>query len=228
MGLNANKAGAEKQFVKQDNLEPATYPARLVQLIDLGLQAQREFKGQTKPPVQEIMLTYELVDTFMKDEAGKDIEDKPRWVNETLPFYGLFADKARSTQRYNAFDPNGVYDGDFSKAIGQPINVTVVNNKVGDKVYDNIGAVNPMRAKEAEKCPKLVNAPVVFDLDAPDVAVFNKLPKFVKEKIVGNLNYQGSALQKLLGEKPTPSPATETAKEEAPKAEAVEADDNPY
>jgi hypothetical protein len=223
MGLNANKAGGEKQFTKQDNLEPATYPARLVQLIDLGLQAQREFKGQTKPPVQEIMLTYELVDTFMKDEDGKDIEDKPRWVNENLPFYGLFADKAKSTQRYNAFDPNGLWEGDFSKAIGQPINVTIVNNKVGDKVYDNVGAINPMRAKEAEKCPNLINPPTVFDLDAPNLEVFNKLPKFVKDKILGNLNFNGSPLDVLLnGSKSKQEPS----KQEAPKA-AVE-DNNPY
>jgi hypothetical protein len=226
MGLNANKAGGEKQFTKQDNLEPATYPARLVQLIDLGLQAQREFKGQAKAPVQEIMLTYELVDTFMKDEKGNDIEDKPRWINEILPFYGLFADKAKSTQRYNAFDPNGVYDGDFARAVGNPVNVTIVNNKVGDKVYDNVGAVNPMRAKEAEKCPPLINPAVTFDLDAPNLEVFNKLPKFVKDKIIANLNYNGSALSKLLGDKPAPKAEEKPAP--APAAEADAADDNPY
>src|SRR6187402_3731535 len=122
MALNANKPQTGgKKFAPQANIEAGVYPARLVQLIDLGLQAQRPYQGKDKAPVQEIMLTYELVDEFMKDEEGKDIEDKPRWVSETLPFHGLFADKAKSTQRYLAFDPKQEYEGDFSKAVGSPI-----------------------------------------------------------------------------------------------------------
>ena len=104
MSLNGNKPTNAKR-VEQPLIEADVYPARLVQLIDLGLQAQRPYQGKDKPPVQEVMFTYELVDVFMVNEEGKEQEDKPRWVTETLPFYGLFADKATSTKRYKAFDP---------------------------------------------------------------------------------------------------------------------------
>lgn len=216
MALNAkNIRGNNAERIEQPNIEPGTYPARLVQIIDLGLQAQRPYKGQDKPPVQEIMLTYELVDTFMVDKDGNDVEDKPRWVSETLPFYGLYADKAKSTQRYTALDPNGDYDGDFSKAIGQPINVTIVNNPGKDgKFYDNVGTVSTMRQKDADKCPELQNPTKVFDLDAPDMDVFNSLPQWIQDKIKENLNYEGSALQKLAGAGNQKKPA---AKQDAPK-----------
>jgi hypothetical protein len=219
MALNAkNIKGNNAERVEQPNIEPGTYPARLVQIIDLGLQAQRPYKGQDKPPVQEIMLTYELVDTFMVDKDGNDVEDKPRWISETLPFYGLYADKAKSTQRYNAFDPNGDFGGDFSKAIEQPVNVTIVNNAgQNGKIYDNVATISTMRQRDADKCPELVNPSKVFDLDAPDMEVFNSLPQWIQDKIKENLNYEGSALQKLAGAGGEKKPAAKPDVEKQPK-----------
>lgn len=232
MGLKANKNAPKGNYVPQENIEPGTYPARLVQVIDLGLQPQRPYQGKDKPPAHEIMLTYELVDTFMKDEEGNELEDKPRWISETLPFYGLFADKAKSTQRYLAFDPDQDYDGDFAALVGMPINVTVVNNAVGDKVYDNVGTISAMRAKDAGKCPELKNPSKVFDLDNPNIEVFNALPEWLRDKIKGNLNFQGSPLQKLVGGKAEPkkeeAKAAKAAAKPAPADEEDADEDLPY
>lgn len=229
MALNAKKQGNQNNNrVAQPNIEPGNYPGRLVQLIDLGLQPQRPFKGKDKPPAQEIMLTYELVDEFMKDEDGNSIEDKPRWISETLPFFGLFADKAKSTQRYHAFDPNEDFDGDFTRAVGMPINVTVVNNAVGEKVYDNVGGLSPMRPKDADKCPELKNPTKVFDLDDPDMDVFNSLPEWIQNKIKDNLNFKGSPLEKALGKAPAKKEEKPVKKAAEPAPEVEDDDDNPY
>lgn len=232
MALIAPKGGDNKKFAPQANIVPGTYPGRLVQIIDYGLQPQKPYLGKDKPPAQEIGLTYELVDEFMKDEGGKDIEDKPRWVSETLPFYGLYADKAKSTLRYLAFDPNQDWGGDFSKALDVPINVNIVNNKSGDKVYDNVNSIAAMRPKDAANCPPLRNGAKTFDLDAPDLEIFKGFPQWIQDKIKGNLNYNGSKLQKLLGDDKPAAP--KAAPKDEPKA-AVEppfdvdvADDNPY
>lgn len=227
MALNAKKAGNNKNSTPQANIEPGVYPARLVQLIDLGLQPQKAYQGKEKAPVQEIMLTYELVDTFMKDENGNDLEDKPRFISETLPFYGLFADKAKSTQRYLAFDPKEDFDGEFAKAVGMPINVAVVNNQVGEKVYDNVATISSMRPRDADKCPALVNPSKVFDLDAPDMEVFNGLPKWVQDKIKGNLNFNGSVLEKAIGGAPVKPAEKTTPKAVAAPAPAADYD-TPY
>jgi hypothetical protein len=236
MALNINKPGGgnNKQFAPQANIEPGVYPARLVQLIDLGLQAQKPYQGKDKPPAQKIMLTYELVDEFMRDEEGGDILDKPRWISETLPFYGLFADKAKSTQRYLAFDPKQEWEGEFAKAIGMPINVAVVNNMKGEKVYDNVATISAMRPRDAQQCPELVNPTKVFDLDTPDLEVFNSFPKWIQEEIQGNLNYAGSPLEQLLaggGERPRGAAVKKdrTAKPaDSDEPAEVAADDNPY
>lgn len=228
MALDASKIrGNQAERVEQPNIEPGTYPGRLVQIIDLGLQAQRPYKGQDKPPANEIMLTYELVDEFMIDKEGNVVEDKPRWISETLPFYGLYADKAKSTQRYNALDPNGDAKGDFSKLIDTPVNVTVVNNPGNNgKVYDNVATLSSMRARDSAACPPLVNAPKVFDLDNPDLEVFNSLPEWIRNKIKENLNYEGSVLQKAVeGDKaPVKKEKPKKVEEDKPVGE----DNNPY
>lgn len=227
MALKAPKGNSQENRVEQPVIEADVYPARLVQIIDFGLQAQKPFQGQEKKPAVEIMLTYELVDCFMVDENGKELEDKPRWISETLPFYGLFADKAKSTQRYKAFDPDEQFDGDFSKCIGMACNVTLVNNKKGDKVYTNVANVAAMAARKAAQLPELKNDPKVFDLDDPDVEVFNKLPKWIQEKIQGNLNYKGSKLEALLGGKQPEKKEEKKPQREAPPP-ADDQDDNPY
>lgn len=234
MGLNANKVGGgkkeNKDFVKQPSLDAGVYPARLVQVIDLGLQAQRPFKGEEKAPVQEIMFTYELVDAFMVDEAGKDIEDKPRWISETLPFYGLYADKAKSTKRIQAFDPDGVHEGNVGQMVGTPVNVTIVhgeNKKDPDRPYENVANAAAMRPRDAAKCPELQNPTKVFDLDAPDLGVFNKLPEWLRQKIQGNLRFKGSKLERLLEGKEDEVVNSQPAQEE-PEDPPFDTDEAPY
>ena len=204
MGFNLNKlprgnGGGDR--VQQPTLDVGSYPARLVRMIDMGVQPQRAFKGQDKPPAHEVDFTYELLDVFMLDKEGNELEDKPRWISESFPVYRLEADLAKSTKRYKALDPNMDFDGDMSKLVGQPCMVTIVhgdNKKDPARPYENIGNVAVMRAKEAAKAPDLKNDPVVFLLDEPDMEVFNKFPQWIQDKLKGNLGYAGSPLQAAL------------------------------
>ena len=224
MALNSSKIkGGKEGGVAQPVIEPGVYPARIVQIVDMGLQAQRPFQGKEKAPANEVMFTYELVDSFMVDADGKELEDKPRWVSETMPIYNIEkADKAKCTQRYKAVDPNNAFGGDFAQLVDIPVNVSIVQNVQGEKIYINVANIAAMRPKDAAKCPPLKNPVKVFDLDAPDVEVFNSFPDWVKEKIQKNLNYNGSALEAALAGKPAPAPqAPEPAQEE-------EADDKPW
>lgn len=222
MALNASQVKSEGKGskFKSEILEAGVYPTRLVQIIDFGLQPQRPYQGQDKPPAHEIMLTYEFVDEFLKDEDGKELEDKPRWYSETIPLHNLAADKAKSTQRYNALDPQGAHGGDFVKCLSTPVNVTIVHNKKAEKTYVNIANIAAMRPRDADKCPPLVNEAKFFDLDAPDLNTFGSLPEWVQEKIKSNLQFKGSKLEKLLGA----APAVE---DNEPKQEEPE-DDVPW
>lgn len=241
MALNTRKIPSQGSGnrVEQPILEAGVYPARVVQIIDFGLQPQRAYQGRPKPPAYEIQVTYELVDVFMVDEDGNELEDKPRWINETFPIYSLDADMAKSTKRYYALDPDCVHDGDFSKLLGTPCNVTIVLNKKEGRTYENIGNVSAMRPRDADKCPELKNEERFFDLDNPDLEVFNKLPKWIQDKITSNLEFDGSKLDKLLGDAPkeeeeAPKPSRrgrprKEVEEEEPAFDPDEDDDNnPY
>lgn len=215
MALNTKKLPSQgnKNRVEQPELEAGVYPARVVQILDLGLQAQRPYQGKAKPPAYMISVTYELVDAFMVDEDGNEIEDKPRWVSEEFPIYSLEADMAKSTKRYYALDPDCVFEGDFSKLLDTPCNVTVVINKKGDKTYTNVANVSAMRPRDAAKCPELKNEARFFDLDDPNMEVFFGLPQWLQEKISSNLEFKGSKLEELIAD------GGKEEKEEAPKKE---------
>lgn len=188
---------------RPDPLEPGSYPARLVQIVGLGIQPSRPYKGEEKPPRLTIRLTYEFLDEFLKDDDGNDLPDKPRWLSEELPFMSLKADLAKSTKRYYALDPEDKADGDWAKLIGTPCILNIVNETDkrpgNDTVYEKISNVSTMRPKEAAKAPELVNPPLVWDFYDPDVEVFKNFPDWIQSKIKEAVDYPGSALEKALG-----------------------------
>jgi hypothetical protein len=203
MGLNASKVEyAGGNSGPREILEAGTYPGRLVQLVDLGVQEQKAFQGKEKPPVQMISVTYELAEEFMKDEDGNPIEDKPLWKSEDFALHPLQSEKAKSTVRYTAMDPDNKFGGDWEQLIGTPVDITFVVNKSKEtgNEYNAISSVIRMRASKAEGMVELKNEPRIFNLDEPNMDVFEMLPEWLQKKIKGNLNYQGSALQDLLGE----------------------------
>lgn len=219
MSLNASKVRG-KAGSKQKPLVAGSYPARIVAVIDLGLQAQRPYLGQEKEPAREIMITYELLDEFVEGEDGKPDESKPRWVSETMPLHNLKADKAKSTRRYMALDPDVVHGGDWTKLLGKACLATIVVNPGkganAGKVFNNIGEIAAMRPKDEANAPPLVNESYFFDLDDPNIEVFNSFPDFIKDKLKANLEYNGSALQAALGEKKAEQAEEESANDGIP------------
>ena len=204
MALNASKIkqeGGDGSGMTAPTLEPGTYPARLVQVLGMGLQAQDPYKGEDKPPKQELRVTYELLDEFMHDEEGEEIKDKPRWLSEDFPFNPLSSDLATSTKRYMALDPKLDEGGDWAAILGNAVMLQVAinpNKKNPDKPYHNIKLASPMRAKEAAASPELVNPVKIFDPDEPDMEVFGSLPDWIQDRMKGALDFGGSALDEAI------------------------------
>jgi hypothetical protein len=225
MTLNAKDIPISGTFERPPSVDPGTYPARIVTIATLGLQPQRPYKGEEKPPALMLLVTYELLDEFMKDEDGNDLTDKPRWITETFPFKNLGSERAKSTARYLALDPKAQHKGDWSKLISTPCMVTIVveegKGANAGKFYENVDNVAPMRAKEAEKAPELVNAPVVVDFYDPDEEALAKLPKWILKKMATALDYEGSDLEtiasKLIEVDLAAKAAPPAPKKEAPK-----------
>lgn len=222
MALNAREVPSNSKPVPP--VDAGSYPARLVQLIDLGIQPQ-SYNGEVKAPKQEIMTTYELLDEFMKDEDDEDITDKPRWFSENFALNSLESELAKSTKRYYSLDPNEEFKGDWTKLISTPCMVTLIQQQGkgpnAGRTYNKIANVSAMRPKEAQKAAELVNEAKVLSLDTPDVDVFLSLPQWVQDKIKGGLEFDGTVLAKALaknGKKP----------EAKKKVEVVEDDTIPF
>jgi hypothetical protein len=177
-----------------------------------------------------IYTTYEFLDEFMPDEDGNPDESKPRWLSEKLAFYNIDKDKAKSSQRYKALDPNMVNDGDWVEVVGGPVMVTVGEyvtksgpnaGRKGNKIL----GTTAMRAKDAAKAPPLVNETKVFSLDDPDINVFLSLPDWLQDLIKGNLEYKGSLLEKAL-QKPNKASKEEVVDDSDEVEEEVEGGDD--
>ena len=204
MALNGKKVAFSggKKGPQQEPIDAGTYPCRVVQILDIGLQPQRPYQGEEKPPAHEIMITYEFLDEFCVDDDVKEDENKPRWLSEVMRLKNLSSELATSTKRYNALDPNDDLDGDFLQLVNIPCMVTVTakngSGKNADNVYNNISSISTMRPKEAAKAPALVNPSKVFQLEEPDLEVLGSLPNWLQDKIKENLEFSGSALDKAL------------------------------
>lgn len=185
-------------------LEPGAYPARLVGIVFLGVQKQRPFQGQAKPPIDEVRYTYELSHEFMQDDEGNDMEDKPRWFSEDMPVYGPEADKAKLTRRNKAIDPNDEADGDPTVLLGRSCSVTLVSNpgkgKHQGKVFTNVGDVSALGKMKGYVQPELVNPTFYFDpMDLNcTLEEFRKLPEFLQTKIKEADDYHKSQIKKLI------------------------------
>jgi hypothetical protein len=225
MGLKSKKkasSGGNKDFVEQAPIEGGTYPCRVVRILELGKQPQRPYKGAEKEPVDMLDLTYELTDEFMLDENGEEMLDKPRWYSEDFPYYSFDCKDAKCNKRLAAIDPKDKVDGDWALIPGAPVNVTFVQNVKGDKTYINVASVSAMRPKDAKEVAPLVNPTQVFDLDEPDMDIFNALPKWMQDKIKGNLDFKGSPLDLALNGEADPEEEEdeEEQQEEKPKKKA--------
>lgn len=192
MTLKSNKvpyAGSGKSF---DPLEAGNYPALVVQVIDLGLQAQRPYEGKAKDPCYEIMVTYELVTEFLPDDDGNDDTSKPRWVSELFGIYPLASEKAKSTKRYLQLDPKLEHDGDWAAMIGKPCLVAVVQNKnkATGKVYNNVGGISP--PIKGMDVPPLVNEGRVFTQDGECELSLDSLPEWIQTIIKEGLEYNNA------------------------------------
>lgn len=223
MSLNASKVKRAPRKNRAPALEPGGYPARIVQVVALGLQPQQPYQGQEKPPTYEIMVTYELLDEFMPDEEGNENKEQPRWFSENFALHSLDSDLAKSTKRYFALDPEKQHGGDWTKLLNTPCMVTLIakpSKKDETVIYNNITSVSALRKKDADKAPPLVNEALWFDIDAPDMDTYWKLPEWIREKIEGNLEFEGSILEEAIAANPKPE-KTDDGKKPKAKDEKV-------
>lgn len=185
---------AENKLNKaKDYPQGGTHMARLVGLTDLGHQPGWELKGQEIPSAWKIEFTYELPNSKMKD-------GRPHWISEEVKVSDYESKGIISTMmaRVRTLDKaNESHDGqDLSKLLNKPCMVTITVPEDGYPKLKGQAAVSgiPM----GMEVPSLENETFVFDMDEPDMELWETFPEFKKEKIKRALNYEETSLAREL------------------------------
>lgn len=145
-------------------LEPGEYMGRLVYVADLGLQ-ERSFKGETKPPCQQISLGIEI----LNEPVIIDGQEVPR-ILWTKPFniFHKMNEKSKEFQMYRVFDTKAQPDtvADWEAVLGMPCNVVVGRKEGKDgREYDEIVNITAIPSKFRDNVPPAQTEPCVGDAD---------------------------------------------------------------
>lgn len=163
---------------------------------------------------------------------SKNLEDKPRWFDFEFTYNpdGFMGDRSHIYKFMSAVDAFEVKPNPEAGVVGHPakelrellgealtVNLIQYTKKSGDnagQIANKISSFTPMKSKDKREAKALVNETVFFDLGEPDLAVFEKLPGgdkayAIKNRILNNLEFNGSALQLALGQTPTASAPVE-------------------
>ena len=186
MALTARSFGAKKDVPTE-----GTKLGRLLNLIDLGHQPGFLYKGEMTKSSYKITFTYELPGSKMED-------GRPHVVSEDVNVSDYVGDGivSKMMKRVFALDPDGTISNggkDLSKMIGLPCMISI---KINEKGYPQIKDV--VSAPEGMPVPELINTPIIFNMDEPDMDAYNKFSDFVKGKLKAALDLDETKLGKEL------------------------------
>lgn len=204
----AVKAGESKKYGVTPLLDPGAYDARILSIVDLGMQPGSPQYPEPKPKLE---FRFELLDEFMVGEDGTVDETAPRVFNYEVTYNeDGYMDEKANIYKIIAALPNG-FELELSEMVGLPVAVMIqkykkVSGKNAGKEDNKITSVLPMKAKDVANAGPLINKPLFFDLGEPDLAVWGKLykgnPYAHQDRIMASSSFAGSLLQKMLGIEP--------------------------
>ena len=162
-----------------------SYLARIVSVIDLGVQPQTDW--QTKEKVdskQIIMITFETPDEMLT-YTNKDDEEvtKPHWISKDYPLSNH--EKSGLMKLITNVKPDCT---DLDELINIPCMITVGSTATGNAKITGVN--KPMKSAVVGD---LVNETKFFDFDEPNLELFNGLLPWIQKKIKGADNYNGFA-----------------------------------
>jgi hypothetical protein len=163
------------------------YTARCYRIIDLGTQTT-EYMGESKQQ-HKVMISWELIGK--DDERMKEGENKGKPFSIHKRYTVSLSDKANlradlEAWRGKKFSTEELHGFDLSNVLGAYCTIQVVHSE--DKKYAN---VNSIMAFKGEK-PEPVNPDLVFDIDNPDMQIYETLSENMKQTIAKAPEWKGS------------------------------------
>lgn len=182
MAILAKENG--KDFKK---VPPGAHFAICNMVVDCGLQ-----EGFQKKPQHKIYLRWEVPDERVSYEKDGETIEGPCSIGR---FYTLsLSDKANLRKdlenwRGKTFTAEELKGFDIENVLGKPCQIMVTHESDNGKTYANVtGIMGVSRDQQTRaKTAKPEVAPLSFSLADPDQSKFDKLPKWLQEKIDARL-----------------------------------------
>lgn len=183
MSLVLNKMSKGKSSFPR--IPEGTYMGRMVTIVDLGNQAQTDWKTkEPAAPKDRLLITWELPsETIEIENSEGEVEEKPRWISKEYTLSSF--EQANLMKLISAFD----------KSIGSVADLIGVGCmiNVGSTASDNAKVVSVVPAPAGIPIPELSTEPYTFDFDEPQEELFVGLPQWLQDKITSANNYNGFA-----------------------------------
>jgi hypothetical protein len=174
------------------NFEPiatGNYPARCYSMVHVGT-VEENILGTLKK-LNKVRVTWELPTEMkvFKEENG----EQPCVISKefTLSLH----EKATlrnflKNWRGKDFTDEEAKSFDIEKLVGAPcmLNITHKTKKDGSGVYAEIGSVSAM--PKGFVCPEQINPSFVFTYEDFDISKFEKLPEFLRNKMIHSEEYK--------------------------------------
>lgn len=174
-------------------LPPAgNHLARCYRIIDLGTQ-KTEWKGQQKAQKQ-LQIVWEL--------HGEDAEGNPMVMDDGRPlvasrkFTASLGEKAKLREflvswRGKAFTDDELMGFSLQNILDKWCMINITHTQKNDKTYANITGVSAVPAAiKKSGLPEGINTCVIFDIDEPDMDVFETFSDYLKELIINSPEWQ--------------------------------------
>lgn len=184
MAFIATDSGGNGNFKR---VPPGVYIGRCYSLIDLGTQFS---DGQYGPKSQhKIKLGWEL---FGEDEQGQpltiDVDGKSMPMTISKSYTVSLHEKSLlrkdlAAWRGKDFTEDEAKAFDVARLMGAYCMVNVTHSETNGKTYTNIAGLTPIPGALKNAKPVAVHANQMFDLDKPDMEVFDTFHEKLQEAI---------------------------------------------
>lgn len=183
MGLTVKASGGSSTFKP---VPSGMHLARCYRIVDMGTQSTT-WKGQTKQQ-PKVMLQFEV---HSEDADGKPIvTDKGEPMSISKNFTASLGENAILRQelenwRSRAFTADELKGFQLKNVLGVWAMLSVVKEQGNDgNEYTNISSINPVSSQiKKAGLPDGHNELKIFDLENPDMALFETFGNKIKEKI---------------------------------------------
>jgi len=169
-------------------IEAGSYPARCYSMIHIGT-IDENFQGEIKT-MNKVRITFELPTELkvFKEENG----EQPHVISKEFTLSLHEKATLRSflkNWRGQDFTDEEAKSFDIEKLIGAPcmLNITHKKSKDGTKTYAEIGSVSKL--PKGLECPAQINPSYVWTYENFDQEKFNKIPEFLRQKMVTSFEY---------------------------------------